>query len=96
MPLGGTESNFPLVWLHLEFSTAFPQSPGKLSYSDALILGSIEDVHRKKIQEFYIILMNQVCNVETGLKVGEMLGQEEERKKCLLRTKICCGVIALI
>lgn len=42
------------------------------------MLESIEDGHRKKNQEFYIILMNQVCNVENGLKLGRFGGEKEK------------------
>lgn len=79
MPLRDSESDFPLVWLHPEFSSAFPQIPGELSYSDALMLRSIEYGHREKNQEFYTILMNQVCNVENGLRMGRYWGQKEKR-----------------
>lgn len=94
MPLRDSESDFPLVWLHPEFSSAFPQIPGELSYSDALMLRSIEDGHREKNQEFYTILMNQVCR--EWIKDGEILGTEREEDRYFLRTKICCSVTVLI
>lgn len=59
MTLRGTESDFPLVYLHLEFSSAFPQSPGKLSHFDAVMLRSIEDGHRKKFKNS--TLFNESC-----------------------------------
>lgn len=33
----------------------------------------------EKNQEFYIILMNQVCSMENGLKMGRYWGEKEKR-----------------